>query len=107
MTFSLALARKSAKIVAQAIMQAMRDGKPLPPTPGGEKLYAAQLGSAAVMEALATGKDIGKLQANLITQLNKLHDANPSWGPLFVSQPGQLRRDYFIPQALRRLRRAM
>ena len=52
-------------------------------------------------------KYIGKLQANLITQLNKLHDANPSWGPLFVSQPGQLRRDYFIPQALRRLRRAM
>lgn len=136
-TISPALARKSAKIVAQtlvqgktqsleghalgdiqgwadsdeAILQAMRaplrDGKPLPPTPGGEKLYAAHLVSAAVMEALATGKDIGKLQANLITQLNKLHDANPSWGPLFVSQPGQLRRDYFIPQALRRLHRTM
>lgn len=134
-TISPSLARKAAKVVAktlvkgkakaleghalgdiqgwadsdEAILQAMRaplrDGTPLPPTPGGKKLYAAHLVSAAVMEALATGQNINSLQANLITQLNKLHDANPAWGPLFVAHPGQMRRDYFMPEALRRLKR--
>ncbi len=134
-TISPSLARKAARIVAktlvkgkakalefhalgdiqgwadsdEAILQAMRaplrDGKPLPPTPGGKKLYAAHLVSAAVMEALATGQNISVLQANLIAQLNKLHDANPAWGPLFVAHPGQMRRDYFMPEALRLLKR--
>lgn len=134
-TISPSLARKAAKIVAktlvkgkakaleyhalgdiqgwadsdEAIVQAMRtplrDGTALPPTPGGKKLYAAHLVSAAVMEALATGQNIYSLQANLITQLNKLHDANPAWGPLFVAHPGQMRRDYFMPEALRQLPR--
>lgn len=136
-TISPALARKAAKIVAktlvtgkaealeghalgdiqgwadadEAILQAMRaplrDGTPLPPTPGGKKLYAAHLVSAAVMEALATDQNIASLQANLIAQLNKLHDANPAWGPLFVAHPGQMRRDYFMPEALRQLKRVV
>lgn len=134
-TVTAAVARKSARIVAktlvkgkakalenhalgdiqgwadsdEAILQAMRaplrDGKPLPPTPGGKKLYAAHLVSAAVMEALATGKNLNTLQANLIKALNDLHDINPSWGPLFIAHPGQMRRDYFVSAALRQLQR--
>lgn len=134
-TITATVARKSARIVAktlvkgkakaleshalgdiqgwadsdEAILQAMRaplrDGKPLPPTPGGKKLYAAHLVSAAVMEALATGQNLGTLQANLIKALNDLHDGNPSWGPLFIAHPGQMRRDYFVPAALRQLQR--
>lgn len=134
-TISAALARKSAKIVArtlvrgkavslehhalgdiqgwadtdEAILQAMRaplrDGTPLPPTPNGKKLYAAHLVSAAVMEALATGKDVTTLQANLVKALSRLHDRNPSWGPLFIVHPGQMSRDYFMPRPMRMLRK--
>lgn len=133
---SAALARKSARIVArtlvrgkaaslehhalgdiqgwadsdEAILQAMRaplrNGTPLPPTPNGKKLYAAHLVSAAVMEALATGQQIGVIQANLVQALSKLHERNPSWGPLFVVHPGQMSRDYFGPRPSRVLRRA-
>ncbi len=131
-TLTPALARKSAKVVAQTLVQykaaalenhalgevqnwadsdeaivqalrvALRDGKPLPATPGGAKLYAAHLVSAAVTEALATGKDIAGLQARLIKELNILHDRNPSWGPLFVVHPGDMRRDFFVPAPWRR-----
>lgn len=95
----------SDEAIVQAMRAPLRDGKPLPPTPGGKKLYAAHLVSAAVMEALATGQNLGTLQANLIKALNGLHDANPSWGPLFIAHPGQMRRDHFVPAYLRRLQR--
>jgi hypothetical protein len=135
-TIPAATARKSARIVArtlvrgkakalehhalgdiqgwadadEAILQAMRaplrEGSPLPPTPNGKKLYAAHLVSAAVMEALATGRNITQLQANLVKALSKLHDRNPSWGPLMVAHPGQMSRDYFVPRPLRMVRPA-
>lgn len=137
-TITPALARKSAKLVAQtlvkhkaqalenhalgeiqnwadadeAILQAarlaMRHDAPLPPTPVGHTLYAAHLVSAAVVEALTVapgkGKTVTELQARLIQDLNVLHDQNPSWGPLFVVHPGDLRRDFFVPAEWRAMR---
>lgn len=30
----------------------------------------------------------------MIAVLKKMHDANPSWGPLFVTHPGSIFRDF-------------
>jgi len=88
--------------IVQALRPALRDGTALPPTPGGAKLYAAHLVAAAVTEALATGHDIPGLQQRLIQALNTLHDRNPAWGPLFVLHRGDIRRDFFVPAVWRR-----
>lgn len=103
----------SDEALLQGARLAMRTGKPLPPTPAGITLYAAHLVSAAVIEALSVapgaGKTVPELQARLIQDLNVLHDQNPSWGPLFVVHPGDLRRDFFVPaewRAMRAQRRA-
>ena len=104
----------SDEALLQGARLAMRAGKPLPPTPAGITLYAAHLVSAAVIEALSVapgaGKTVPELQARLIQDLNVLHDQNPSWGPLFVVHPGDLRRDFFVPaewRAMRAERRAV
>lgn len=139
-TITPALARKSAKLVAQTLVtykaralenhalgeiqnwadadeailqsarEAMRNDKPLSPPPAGHTLYAAHLVSAAVIEALSIapgkGKTVPQLQARLIQELNVLHDQNPSWGPLFVVHPGDLRRDFLLPAEWRAARAA-
>jgi hypothetical protein len=131
-TVAPALARRSAKIVAQTLVGtaaaaledhalgdiqnwadsdesivdsvrvSLRTGAALPPPPPDQKIYAAHLVAAAVIEALASGTNIPGLQTRLITELNTLHDRNPSWGPLFVAHAGNLRRDFLVPAAWRR-----
>lgn len=100
----------SDEALLQGARLAMRQGTPLPPTPAGITLYAAHLVSAAVVEALSVapgaGKTVPELQTRLIQELNVLHDQNPSWGPLFVVHPGDLRRDFFVPAEWRALRAA-
>ncbi|MDI1349832.1 hypothetical protein [Aquabacterium sp.] len=98
----------SDEALLQGARLAMRAGTPLPPTPAGITLYAAHLVSAAVIEALTVapgaGKTVPELQARLVQDLNVLHDQNPSWGPLFVVHPGDLRRDFFVPAEWRAMR---
>lgn len=122
-TIAPAVARKSAQLVAQTLAQtkvaaleqhalaeiqnwtdadealvdaartAFRTGAPLPPPPYERPLYAAHLVAAATVEAVVSGGDVAALQKRMIAELDKLHDQNPSWGPLFVTHPGQLHRE--------------
>jgi hypothetical protein len=57
-------------------------------------IYAAHVVAAAVTAALSHGADITLLFDRMLGFLKKMHDANPSWGPLFVTHPGNIVADY-------------
>jgi hypothetical protein len=49
---------------------------------------------------LAEVAPIPRLFARMLAVLDAIHDANPSWGPLYVVHPGDLARDLvFAPRA--------
>ncbi|MCZ6690507.1 MAG: hypothetical protein O7H41_12975 [Planctomycetota bacterium] len=58
--------------------------------------FAAHAVAAAIVAALADGGDIPIVFDRMLSVLKTMHDENPSWGPLFVSQPGNIymRRAY-------------
>ncbi|MCX6249692.1 MAG: hypothetical protein NTX61_02970 [Bacteroidetes bacterium] len=58
--------------------------------------YAAHVVAAAIYEALLVQQEIQPLFTGMIAILTKMHDNNPSWGPLFVVHPGDLKRNYLI-----------
>ena len=58
--------------------------------------YAAHVVSAAVMAALENAAPIPKIFGRMIGVLKQMHDANPSWGPLYVVHPGDIARDFVI-----------
>jgi hypothetical protein len=58
--------------------------------------YAAHVASAAVVLALAGAAPIPHLFARMIAMMEAMHDANPSWGPLYVVHPGDIARDLVI-----------
>lgn len=124
---SAATARASARRVAEAIMttkaeslelhalgdiQNWRDGDEdkvaitraalttngdLPPQ-GLSPIYAAHVVAGAVMETLANGSDLPVVFERMINLLDKQHDENPVWGPLFVRHPGDVRRHFtYVP----------
>jgi hypothetical protein len=62
---------------------------PLPDNFGSDA-YAAHAVAAAVLAALAGDAEIPDLQVRMIRMLNVMHDQNASFGPLFVSQPGNI-----------------
>jgi hypothetical protein len=55
--------------------------------------FAAHVVAAAVTAALKQGSDIGVIFDRMLSALKIMHDANPSWGPLFVKHPGDLFRN--------------
>lgn len=60
--------------------------------------YAAHVVAAAVVEALATGTEVGTIFNRMLAVLKAMHDRNASWGPLFVQHPGDIHRDrVYIP----------
>lgn len=52
--------------------------------------YAAHVVAAAVTEALTKDADIPSIFDRMSGILEIMHNANPSWGPLFVRHPGDL-----------------
>lgn len=61
--------------------------------------YAAHAVAAGVIESLSDGSQIPQVFARMIAALKAMHDKNPSWGPLFVTHPGSIRRDRaYYPQ---------
>lgn len=119
--FSLADAKKSAEAVAEVLMNGefhslngntladiqnwndsdeslirqlrplLSNGAPLPPTLD-ENLYAAHVVAAAVVEALSAGRNVSLIFRQMKRLLKQMHDANPSWGPLFAAHPGVMKR---------------
>jgi hypothetical protein len=59
-------------------------------------IYAAHVVAAAVTEALSKDADIPLIFDRMQGILKIMHDANSSWGPLYVEHPGNLvtRRSY-------------
>jgi hypothetical protein len=86
----------SDETLVKSLCVSLRDGAPIDFSNSGTTLYAAHLVAAAIIEAVATGKDISGLQARMIAALNCLHNKNPSWGPLYVAHPSDLKRDFSI-----------
>jgi hypothetical protein len=58
--------------------------------------YAAHIVSAAVMAALQMPNAIPVIFDRMLGALKVMHDANPSWGPLYVMHPGDVARDLVI-----------
>lgn len=61
-------------------------------------IYAAHVVAAGVVEALESPATLATTFARMLSTLKAMHDVNPSWGPLHVHNPGNLRRDLaYIP----------
>ena len=65
---------------------------------------AAHVVSAAVMSALRAPQAIPVIFDRMLGLLKVMHDANPSWGPLYVVHPGDVARDFVV--GVRRARHA-
>jgi len=66
--------------------------------------YAAHVVAAAVMSALKTPQAIPVIFDRMLGLLKVMHDANPSWGPLYVVHPGDVARGFVV--GMRRARRS-
>lgn len=80
----------------EAIVSQLRDvltkSTPLPANLG-TGAYAAHAVAAAVTTALTAGADLSRIFQRMITVLKAMHDANPSFGPLFITHPGDIKPD--------------
>ena len=57
-------------------------------------IFAAHVVAAAAISALEGNIAIANIFQRMIAVLKKMHDANASWGPLFVVHPGSIFRDF-------------
>jgi hypothetical protein len=71
------------------LRELLRSSKPLP-AKLGEGTYAAHVVAAAVYEAAGTKAELPATFSRMLTLLKGMHDANPSWGPLYVAHPGDV-----------------
>ncbi|MCY6371396.1 hypothetical protein [Clostridium ganghwense] len=53
-------------------------------------IYAAHVVAAAVTEALSKGTNIYFIFQRMLSILKIMHDANQSWGPLYIAHPGDI-----------------
>jgi hypothetical protein len=75
----------------QDIIPALVSAVDLPdPEKGG--FYAAHAVAAGVVAALRKDADLAVIFSRMQTVLKAMHDANPSWGPLYIEHPGNLKR---------------
>jgi hypothetical protein len=58
--------------------------------------YAAHVVAAAVYESMLVVQPIAPLFTKMIAMLKQMHDTNAGWGPMFVLQPGNMKRDVMI-----------
>jgi hypothetical protein len=58
--------------------------------------YAAHVVAAAVMAALRSPQAIPVIFDRMLGVLKVMHDANPSWGPLYVVHPGDVVRSLVV-----------
>lgn len=61
-------------------------------------IYAAHAVAAAATAALTKGADISMIFGQMLRLLKLMHDANASWGPLYVRHPGNIfkSRAYYV-----------
>lgn len=83
--------RDSDEMIVAQIRAVFTDA--LAPIP--ERAYAAHAVAAAITWAASKTGDPGVAMQRMIPLLARMNRANPSWGPLFVAHPGNLRRHRF------------
>lgn len=84
--------RDSDEAIVEKLKVILTTALPLPDTLGSG-IFAAHAVSAAVMGALEKDANIQAMLDRMLTVLKRMHDANVSWGPLFVRHPGNMSRD--------------
>jgi hypothetical protein len=52
--------------------------------------FAAHVVAAAVLEAVSGNAEISEIFESMLFLLKEMHNANPSWGPLYVVHRGNL-----------------
>ena len=63
-------------------------------------IFAAHAVAAAVNAALIPNANVDEIFNRMLDILKRMHDRNPSWGPLFVMHPGDLAHHRaYMPQA--------
>ena len=76
-----------------AELKPMLTAKLAAPVSFASDAYAAHVVAAAVVLALEGAAPIPRLFARLLAGMEAMHDANPSWGALYVVHPGDIARD--------------
>ncbi|MFO0902461.1 MAG: hypothetical protein U0939_05635 [Pirellulales bacterium] len=56
--------------------------------------YAAHLVAAGVVASLKQGANLPQVFSRMTEMLKRMHDRNPSWGPLLVNRPGSVTRHF-------------
>lgn len=79
------------EIVKNELIPFLTTARELPATLS-EGIYAAHVVAASVEAALSKNVDISPIFTRMLNALKLMHDTNPSWGPLFVRQPGNIAR---------------
>jgi hypothetical protein len=69
----------------------LKSDEPLP-SRYPEGVFAAHVVAAAVAGTLEKGARIAHVFERMLASLKAMHDANPSWGPLYVMHPGDVSR---------------
>lgn len=79
----------------EGIVEALRRALTASSAPGDALVggsYAAHAVAAAVSVALARNGNVARLMGRMKAVLKRMHDANPSWGPLFITHRGAFHR---------------
>jgi hypothetical protein len=75
--------------IVKALREALRATRATP-AKYAKGTYAAHVVAAAVYEAAGTKAEPARLMGRMVAALKTMHDANPSWGPLYVAFPGDV-----------------
>jgi hypothetical protein len=78
--------------IADKLAARLVAGKTTLPPGLAEDAYATHVVAAAVTAAVLGQASPNDLQSNMIAMLKHMHDDNPSWGPMYVSHRGDVRR---------------
>lgn len=81
--------RDADEAIVRSLRQELRAAKPVA-TRYAAGIYAAHVVAAAVTEALSARADVPALMKRMLVALKAMHDANPSWGPLYVAHRGDV-----------------
>jgi len=81
--------RNTDEAVAQQLKGLMSVAGPLP-SDLAEGIFAAHLVAAATIAALSATANLAVIFGRMTDLLKVMHDKNPSWGPLFVRNPGNI-----------------
>jgi hypothetical protein len=89
--------RNSDEEIAQELAVSLTTANPVP-SDLPAKIYAAHMVAAATTAAFAEGGNIPAIFGRMLDLLKAKNDANPTFGPLLVRHPGNIRRDrVYIP----------